>query len=84
MCVCCGVLIVNGPTWVRQAAGGELDHDISTWELKADEITFTSHKLGEGSFGSVVEGKLRGKPVAIKTMYVHPLEAAIFIFYYYF
>jgi hypothetical protein len=30
---------------------------------------FGTNKLGEGSFGSVTEGKLRGKSVAIKTMY---------------
>jgi hypothetical protein len=57
----------------QQAAGAELDHDISTWELRSEEIAFGTNKLGEGSFGSVTEGKLRGKSVAIKTMYTLPL-----------
>lgn len=52
----------------QQAAGAELDHDISTWELRSEEIAFGTNKLGEGSFGSVTEGKLRGKSVAIKTI----------------
>jgi serine/threonine protein kinase len=45
-----------------------LAHDITTWELKYDEITFSDVKLGQGSYGSVCQGKLRGKTVAIKTI----------------
>jgi serine/threonine protein kinase len=52
-----------------QRGSGGLNHDILTWELQKEEIVLNpSNKLGQGAFGTVYKGHLRGTPVAVKKL----------------
>ncbi|XP_016845111.1 dual specificity protein kinase shkA-like [Nasonia vitripennis] len=44
------------------------DLEISTPLIKKEEITFTSKLLGQGSFGTVTQGKWKYTDVAVKTL----------------
>jgi hypothetical protein len=48
----------------------EQPDDVNRWELEPSEIQ-VGRKLGQGTFGVVYKGALRGKEVAVKKLYMH-------------
>jgi len=57
----------------KKLGGGEINEDsdsaiVNQWQIPPKDLIYEEKRLGEGQFGTVFQGTLRGKTVAIKKL----------------